>query len=1203
MTIDVIQSQKPEILLDYVMAYLAQPSASATDIFKKKYFIVPSHGVGQWLKQKIAERQGISANLQFEALRTFQWSLYQQILGAEKIAKAPQMLNMKWKIFLFLSQFDGENLAVDHPLYAMFSRVQQNCQNLIDPVEKARKYKQMLYWVADQTSRLFSNYMIYRGQCVQGCVQQCKCRQNWLSFWGRNQPLHIEQWIRNPEKEILALQPEVRDQAVAQAQQLEAWQRYIWQAQFAEDFAEMQNIDREFWQAIEGENGVFVQAKLPQQIYVFTLLELPPSQLYFLRRLAQYMTVKIFHYSASQEYWADSVDPKWKAKYALKYPMIAEAYESRHPLLTRLGKQARDISALLTQLSGGEEGLWQDEFAEELPSNLLETLQTDILYLHEPEENSYELAEHDRSLQIHVCHSSLRQLEILKDQLLQWLAEPQPLARQPSDVVVLVPNLQEIEPLIRTVFTANYENGQGNLPVKIAGVPLLDAMQLWQAITLRIKILQQRFSLEQFIDWLSLMAVQQHYALNFEQIQRITELLQHAGFKRGFDPTHLAKSLDKNDQDYKFSFRYALDRLALAIAMPEHAIFNGVLSLTEVRYSDFELIATLIQIYEDLDARRDWLYADYIVLNQLDDNIQPKVVAEKPSADYGILDLLAVLEVEIQAFAQSTGFEQIETAVKKLKRIIEVSQAASAELSLNYLLDEIANSIAHQVGQTEPTGQITFAQMGQLRPLPYRLVVCLNMDTGTFPNRDAKIPFDLMELLRAELGDRSRFEDDQGAFLDAMLLAQEGFWMFYNGFDVNDAEVRDPSSIVQELVHHLHHIIYSTDQNQKALDIEGIKIAPQLRQLFYIHTLQPYDPKDFIKPDIQRFKNQWFEVAKRIIKPEKQQFHWLNDVVEASELKFEVPTILNAQHWIKDLSSPAAHFLKVKGIAQVDLVEEHERFEPLQLNGLQKYHVRDYLKQYVMEEDAEQAVDLSLLQDKLPVGKMVNATWELAKAEQVLVKQRLKQYGGIITPTTQREWQQSQQFHFKLSVPDDSTASTWVSLTSASCYGEKPLTVWLEYLLWRASTDLDVPLSRIALYKNKTLVAEGINQQQAQHYLQDWLAVWQLSQQQPFVLPPKLFIELIDKGYDKVWSIDEEGKIYCLDTHLKNMEKQWQGQAYYSGFEDAYTDTASHKHPLWSLTVLEDQALTLLQQHLEQYAARLYEPLTKHLYFAKEDSV
>lgn len=38
-------------------------------------------------------------------------------------------------------------------------------------------------------------------------------------------------------------------------------------------------------------------------------------------------------------------------------------------------------------------------------------------------------------------------------------------------------------------------------------------------------------------------------------------------------------------------------------------------------------------------------------------------------------------------------------------------------------------------------------------------------------------------------------------------LAQENLWLFYNGFDVNDGEVRDPSSILQEFREHLALIV------------------------------------------------------------------------------------------------------------------------------------------------------------------------------------------------------------------------------------------------------------------------------------------------------------------------------------------------------------------------------------------------------------
>ncbi|MFW1860170.1 hypothetical protein, partial [Acinetobacter defluvii] len=95
---------------------------------------------------------------------------------------------------------------------------------------------------------------------------------------------------------------------------------------------------------------------------------------------------------------------------------------------------------------------------------------------------------------------------------------------------------------------------------------------------------------------------------------------------------------------------------------------------------------------------------------------------------------------------------------------------------LPYVLAEIQTALSTQLAQTLPTGDIKFSQIGQIRPLPYKLVVMLNLDSGKFPTRNQHIPFDLMEILRPQLGDRSRLEDDQGAFLDTLLLAQDSLW-------------------------------------------------------------------------------------------------------------------------------------------------------------------------------------------------------------------------------------------------------------------------------------------------------------------------------------------------------------------------------------------------------------------------------------------
>jgi exodeoxyribonuclease V gamma subunit len=106
-------------------------------------------------------------------------------------------------------------------------------------------------------------------------------------------------------------------------------------------------------------------------------------------------------------------DLRVKARFVSKYPKAtdadiqkffdeftlnfnAEIRESRHPLLTRFGKQARDHFSILSNLSS-EEGQWVDAFVDEEPIHLLSKLQSDILYLVEPEPHAYPIAKTDDS--------------------------------------------------------------------------------------------------------------------------------------------------------------------------------------------------------------------------------------------------------------------------------------------------------------------------------------------------------------------------------------------------------------------------------------------------------------------------------------------------------------------------------------------------------------------------------------------------------------------------------------------------------------------------------------------------------------------------------------------------------------------------------------------------------------------------------------
>ena len=392
MAIHVIQSQRIDVLVHAMLTTVNKPAATPFQVLKTQHFIVPSHAVEAWLTQKLAEQKGISANTQFHhRIRGFQWSAYQWVLVEQKeqVRKAniPRII-IKWRIFQALKTFiqaEHNPLTTEHPLYSIVQRIYDSADRLEQGMEKQLKKQGMLYWVSEQVSRLFSHYMEYRGHCQKNCpANLCNCPSNWLQAWGQNKPLPIEQMFFKTNTEISEF-------TLHQAHELETWQRWLWQEVFHQDFEQMQSIDAMFWEILDDpERRKAALKKLPSQLVIFTLLDLPPMQLAFLRRLGQYIDIYILHYNPSQEYWADSVDPNWKARYDVgvkerfiaKNPKAsdaditkffqeftlnfnAEQRESRHPLLTRFGKQARDHFSLLSNLSSGEDGIWADAFVDD----------------------------------------------------------------------------------------------------------------------------------------------------------------------------------------------------------------------------------------------------------------------------------------------------------------------------------------------------------------------------------------------------------------------------------------------------------------------------------------------------------------------------------------------------------------------------------------------------------------------------------------------------------------------------------------------------------------------------------------------------------------------------------------------------------------------------------------------------------------------
>ena len=70
---------------------------------------------------------------------------------------------------------------------------------------------------------------------------------NWLASWGQDIALDVEHMIYIPKDENGHEIP-VADFVKIQALELEAWQRWLWQHVFQDDYAKILDIEQMYWE-------------------------------------------------------------------------------------------------------------------------------------------------------------------------------------------------------------------------------------------------------------------------------------------------------------------------------------------------------------------------------------------------------------------------------------------------------------------------------------------------------------------------------------------------------------------------------------------------------------------------------------------------------------------------------------------------------------------------------------------------------------------------------------------------------------------------------------------------------------------------------------------------------------------------------------------------------------------------------------------
>ncbi|MEO8133278.1 MAG: exodeoxyribonuclease V subunit gamma, partial [Betaproteobacteria bacterium] len=586
----------------------------------------------------------------------------------------------------------------------------------------------------------------------------------------------------------------------------ERWQAALWRRIAAEIGAGRQHPSVAFFDAIA---AMAVQhaghAALPAAAHVFCLPAMPPLYLSILQGLSRWIDLHLYVLNPCREYWFDIVDPR-RLGY-LKVTAADAHHEVGNRLLASWGKQTRAHIELLFDKAGDTR--IDDAFAAAATGTLLGGVQNAILDLVDPEPGSLAAASSDRSIEVHVCHSLTRELEVLQDQLLAVLAGPNP--PRPCDILVVTPDLQVAAPLVDAVFGTVPR--ARHIPFAITGRPPSSQNPAARALLGVLAVATSRFQASAVFELLQQPIVGRRYTVGTAELDTIHRWIRQSGIRWGIDAQQRA-GLNLPGIE-RHSFSDGLDRLFMGYALPADTLqpLNGRLPAGGAEGSETLALGSFQTLVDDLERLRTAL-------------ARPKTSAEWRQTLLEVTEtFLAPVDDEVEALRDVAG------AIRELHANM-IQGGAEGPVPADVLLAALRGEFEDPTRGGVPTGSVTFSAMASLRSLPYRCIYVIGLNDGAFPSTSRPDEFDLMALAPRR-GDRQRRLDERNLFLDLILAARDKLCLSYTGRSVRDNSVLPPSVLVAELLDYLAHACAAAPAAPKALEAAR-------RGLVVEHPLQPF---------------------------------------------------------------------------------------------------------------------------------------------------------------------------------------------------------------------------------------------------------------------------------------------------------------------------------------------------------------------------
>ena len=701
------------LLLDDLVDSLGRPGSGPGVVVP---VLMPSRPLVERTKAKLARRHGVAMGVVFLLPGRFIEHIA-GLVGLDPVHASWRPEGLAWRILPLLANMVEEGNT---------PRFREACAD-------ARAREALASEVADR----FDSYLYFRPEMI--------------AAWERGRA-----WPALPDS----------------AREDEAWQRELWRRLAAGlgDHPHPAARLRDLVTRLRAGDG-----ELPAALEILATGPLPPTLLPLLRALAARTDVCLRAALPSTAYLAEMRSGLTRTGAGEE---TARAWEG-HPLLSHLGKQAVDtFRSLEGALPAEGEEHAVIERPGPRPETLLASLQADIRAARRPGSGAAGARPGpDRSARVHRCHSARREVEVLRDELLDAFATLPGLTA--GDVLILAPDLDTYGPLAEAIL----RDGDPPLPVRLAERRLDRSDPLVRGMKALLNLAAGRAPLSEGLALLELPAV----AAGLEELetdpQMLADRLRASGITWGLSAAH-RRAMGAGDQATG-TWREGLDRLLAGLWLGDA---NG--SPDGRGRAALPVSGDLGDDPAATGASLDWLDGLVHLLEEW----------QSPASPGGWADRLGraldqVLAAGTERFDSMTAVDLVGQL-----RAAETEHACEVELDAGTMaawLDRTAEDEVRRV--TRVGGAIAMGGLKPMRALPCRVLAVMGLHDAAFPRRTRAPAWDLLAAAPRP-GDRDPVHDDRQLFLDALLAAGDRVIMTATARNVRSNKDEPLSACVEEFL-------------------------------------------------------------------------------------------------------------------------------------------------------------------------------------------------------------------------------------------------------------------------------------------------------------------------------------------------------------------------------------------------------------------